>query len=157
MIAALATKPEILIIDEPSSGLDPLMTDNLHKLLVKLRDEEGTTIFLSSHDLAEVHAICDRVGIIKEGKMILIESINDLEKKFLQNVEIEFVSDKNSPETAIKRLETVVSVATVKSNTFKLTIKGDINELFRTLVNFEIKRFTCENASLEEIFLKFYK
>lgn len=157
LIAALASKPEILILDEPSSGLDPLMTDNLHKILIKLRNEEKITIFLSSHDLTEVHAICDRVGIIKDGKMILIESINELEKKFLQNVEIEFSSNDVPSEDTLRNLKTIMSIKKLNNESFRLTIKGDVNELFRTLINYDIKRFTCENASLDDIFLQFYK
>lgn len=133
------------------------MTDNLHKILIKLRNEEKITIFLSSHDLTEVHAICDRVGIIKDGKMILIESINELEKKFLQNVEIEFSSNDVPSEDTLRNLKTIMSIKKLNNESFRLTIKGDVNELFRTLINYDIKRFTCENASLDDIFLQFYK
>ena len=156
LIAALATKPKLLVLDEPSSGLDPLMTDYLHKILLKMR-KSGTTIFISSHDLAEVHAICDRVGIIKEGKMILIESITELEKKFLQKVEIEYNSDSIPPESFFKNLKTVISVTKVTNSIIKLNITGDVNELFKALINYNIKRFTCENASLEDIFLQYYQ
>ena len=156
LIAALSSKPELLLLDEPSSGLDPLMADSLHKLLIELRDS-GSTIFLSSHDLNEVHDICDRVGIIKEGKIILIESIEELEKKFLQNVEIEFNSTDILSESMIENLDTVISVEKLSSYKYKLSITGNVNELFSFLVKYDIKRFTCENASLEDIFLQFYK
>ena len=155
LIAALASKPEVLILDEPTSGLDPLMTANFHKILKKLSDE-GITIFLSSHDLAEVQAICDRVGIIKEGKMILIESVSELKKKFLQNVTIEF-DELNFPSSDIfEGLNTVISVSKTLNNIYELKIKGNVNELFKVLVNQNIKRFTCENATLEHIFLQYY-
>ncbi|MBY8985538.1 MAG: ABC transporter ATP-binding protein [Candidatus Lokiarchaeota archaeon] len=155
VIIALAPKPDLLILDEPTSGLDPLMTAKAHEIFKKLRDE-GKTIFLSSHDLSEVQAICDRVGIIKEGKMILIERIEDLKQKFLQNVKIKFSSKTLPKEDDFKRLDSIISAEKTNETTFKLIIKEDVNELLKLLINYKIKRFTIEDASLEEIFLKFY-
>jgi ABC-2 type transport system ATP-binding protein len=155
LIIALAPRPDFLILDEPTSGLDPLMTSKAHKIFKKLRGE-GKTIFLSSHDLAEVQTICDRVGIIKEGKMILVERIEDLKQKFLQNVKIKFSSKTLPREDDFKRLDSIISVEKTNETTFTLIIKEDINELLKLLINYKIKRFTIEDASLEEIFLKFY-
>ena len=156
LIAALAAKPDFLILDEPTSGLDPLMTANFHKILRKLRNE-GYTIFLSSHDLAEVQAVCDRVGIIKEGKMILVEAVEDLKTKFMQRVTVKFNGSSVPSEEEITKLDTVISVERTKKNTFVLKIKEDVNELVKWLANYDIKRFTCEDATLEEIFLQFYE
>lgn len=156
LIAALAAKPDFLILDEPTSGLDPLMTANFHKIIKKLRNE-GYTIFLSSHDLAEVQAVCDRVGIIKEGKMILVESVEALKTKFMQKVQVKFCGSLIASEEEITKLDTVISVERTNKNTFVLKIKEDVNELLKWLSNYDIKRFTCEDASLEEIFLQYYK
>ncbi|MFW9853717.1 MAG: ATP-binding cassette domain-containing protein [Candidatus Thorarchaeota archaeon] len=155
LIAAIASKPDLLILDEPTSGLDPLMTANFHKILRKLR-EEGFTIFLSSHDLAEVQAVCDRIGIIKEGKMILVESVEELKTKFLQKVTVKFNGTVTPSEEEIKQLGTVISVEK-KKDTFILQIKENVNELIKWLARYDIRRFTCEDASLEEIFLQYYK
>jgi ABC-2 type transport system ATP-binding protein len=92
LILALVSKPDFLILDEPTSGLDPLMAANAHRLLKELK-AEGKTVFLSSHDLAEVQAVCDRIGIIKEGEMILVEEVESLVSKFLQNVRVSFTSE----------------------------------------------------------------
>lgn len=156
LIAALAAKPDFLILDEPTSGLDPLMTANFHRILRKLRNE-GYTIFLSSHNLAEVQAVCDRVGIIKEGKMILVEAVEDLKTKFMQKVRIKFNGSSVPSEGEITKLDTVISVELTKKNTFILKIKEDVNELIQWLSNYNVKRFTCEDATLEEIFLQFYE
>lgn len=156
LIAALAAKPDFLILDEPTSGLDPLMTANFHRILRNLKDE-GYTIFLSSHDLAEVQAVCDRVGIIKEGKIILVEAVEDLKAKFMQKVTVKFNGSAVPEENDIKQLNTVISVERTKKNTFILKIKEDVNELLRWLSNYDIKRFRCEDATLEEIFLHFYE
>ena len=107
LISVIASKPDFLILDEPTSGLDPLMTANFHKILKKLQNE-GITIFLSSHDLAEVQAICDRVGIIKEGKMVLVEAVEDLKTKFLQNVQVMFEKTNMPTEDDFKQLDTVI-------------------------------------------------
>ncbi|UCG01875.1 MAG: ABC transporter ATP-binding protein [Candidatus Heimdallarchaeota archaeon] len=156
LIAALAAKPDFLILDEPTSGLDPLMTAHFHKIIRKL-SKEGYTIFLSSHDLAEVQAVCDRVGIIKEGKMILVEAVEDLKTKFMQKVRITFNGSSVPSEEEIRKLNTVISVEQTKTNTFVLKIKEDVNELLKWISNYDIKRFTCEDATLEEIFLQFYE
>ena len=155
LIAAIASKPDLLILDEPTSGLDPLMTANFHKVLKKLRGE-GYTIFLSSHDLSEVQAVCDRVGIIKEGKMILVEAVEDLQAKFMQSVMVKFNEPSVPSEEEIQQLQTVISVEKENSNTFNLKIKEDVNELIKWLANYDVERFTCEEATLEEIFLQFY-
>jgi ABC-2 type transport system ATP-binding protein len=156
LIAALASKPDFLILDEPTSGLDPLMTANFHKILKKLK-KEGVTIFLSSHDLAEVQAICDRVGIIKEGKMILVESVENLKTKFMQNVVIKFGNNKIPTIEECNQLDVVISAQKTDNGAINLKITGNINELFRWLSNYEVKHFVCEDASLEEIFLQFYE
>ncbi|MFX0087611.1 MAG: ABC transporter ATP-binding protein [Candidatus Hodarchaeota archaeon] len=156
LIASLAAKPDFLILDEPTSGLDPLMTANFHKILRNLK-KQGLTIFLSSHDLAEVQAICDRVGIIKEGKMILLESVEDLKTKFLQHAKIQFDKSSVPAISEIEQLNTVISVEKLNHVTFSLKIREDVGELIKWLANYEVKRFTCEDATLEEIFLQYYK
>ena len=156
LIASLASKPDLLILDEPTSGLDPLMTANFHKILKSLKDQ-GFTIFLSSHDLAEVQAICDRVGIIKEGKIILVESVEELKNKFLQKATIKFDSSIIPSQSDFEQLETVISVEKTNETTFTLKIKEGVGELIKLLANYEIKRFSCEDASLEEIFLQYYQ
>lgn len=156
LILALASNPSFLILDEPTTGLDPLMTAKFHKILRKLK-EEGKTIFLSSHDLSEVQNICDRVGIIKEGRMLLVEDINDLKQKFLQNVKIKFSYKSVPTEDDLNNLDSIISREKLNETTFKLIIKEDVNELLKWLVNYRIKRLTIEDASLEDIFLQFYE
>ncbi|MFX0173237.1 MAG: ABC transporter ATP-binding protein [Candidatus Hodarchaeota archaeon] len=156
LIASLASKPDFLILDEPTSGLDPLMTANFHKILRNLK-KQGLTIFLSSHDLAEVQAICDRVGIIKEGKMILVESVEDLKNKFLQHARITFDGSSIPNQSEIEQLKTVISVEKINDRTYSLKIREDVDELIKWLANYVVKRFICEDATLEEIFLQFYQ
>jgi len=156
LILALGPKPDFLILDEPTSGLDPLMAANVHRVLKSLK-AEGKTIFLSSHDLAEVRSVCDRIGIIKEGRMILVEEIENLVTKFLQNVTLTFSADKVPSLEEIQGFETVQSVVKENDRRFKLTVKEDINELVRWLSDYNVERLNIEDASLEEIFLQFYE
>ena len=152
----MASKPSLLILDEPTSGLDPLMTANFHKILKKLQNE-GVTIFLSSHDLTEVQSICDRVGIIRNGEMILVEAVDALKAKFLQNVLVQFLDDVAPSEEDFKHLTSVLSVERIKLHTYKLKIGEDVTEVLKFLSNYKLKRFTCEDADLEEIFLQYYR
>ncbi|MFW9991673.1 MAG: ATP-binding cassette domain-containing protein [Candidatus Odinarchaeota archaeon] len=155
LIAALASKPEFLILDEPAAGLDPLMTASFHKIIKRLASE-GITIFLSSHDLAEVQAVCDRVGIIKEGKMILVEAVDDLKNKFLQKIIVTFEKNSVPSEEEFKSLKNVISVERTSDGSFTLNIGEGITEVLKWITRYEIKHFTCEDASLEEIFLRYY-
>lgn len=156
LILALASKPEFLILDEPISGLDPLMASNFHKILRNLR-KDGITTFLCSHDLAEVQAVCDRVAIIKNGKIILIESVSNLRNKSIQNVQINFSNSIGSKEIELKKIESVISVEKSINDTLNLKIKGDPSELLDWLSKQKIQRLSIEDASLEDIFLQYYK
>jgi len=155
LILALASKPDFLILDEPTSGLDPLMAANAHRLLKELK-AEGKTIFLSSHDLAEVQAVCDRIGIIKEGEMILVEEVENLVSKFLQNVRVSFTSEVPDLET-LEAIDSVISAEAEDEDTLLLKVKEDINELLKVLTRYEIDRLSIEDATLEEIFLQYYQ
>ncbi len=155
LIVALASKPDFLILDEPTSGLDPLMAANFHRILKQLQ-KEGITTFLSSHDLAEVQAVCDRVGIIKEGQMILVEQIEDLRTRYLQHVKIQFSSTTIPNEDEFNALDSVLSIEKANKTTFTLKIKGDVNPLLNVLTQYQVERLTIEEASLEEIFLQYY-
>ncbi len=159
LIAALASKPDLLILDEPSGGLDPLMAANFHDILKEIA-EEGITIFISSHDLAEVQTVCNRIAIIKEGEIVLVETIDELKAKFLQKMRIIFSSEEDMPTAEeLLNLSTVVSAEKVKEKvrTFLLTIEEDANELLKFVTKFHIKRLAIEDATIEEIFLQYYK
>ena len=156
LLLALAPKPDFLILDEPTVGLDPLMASNVHRILKKLK-AEGKTIFMSSHDLAEVQSVCDRIGIIKEGKVILVETVENLITKYLQNVRIRFKPFNVPNEEDFLELDSVISVEKNDERTFSLKIKEDVNELLKWLAGYEIERLALEDATLEEIFLQYYE
>lgn len=156
IILALASKPAFLLLDEPTSGLDPLITSRFHRIIKQLRSE-GTTIFLSSHDLSEVQAVCDRVAIIKDGKIILVEKIEDLKNKFLQNIKVVFSSNNSPNEKDFKSVQSIISFEKSNNNSYRLKIKENIDELLSWLTDYDVERITIEDASLEEIFLHYYE
>ncbi len=155
IIVALASNPNFLILDEPSSGLDPLMAARFHNLLREMRNQ-GKTIFLSSHDLAEVQAICDRVGIIRKGKIIVVEAVKELRRKSMQRLNVEFMKGETPNIDAIKAIPNVISVEKM-DGTFQIRVKEDVNNLLKLVTSQRIKRMTLEDSSLEEIFLEYYK
>ena len=155
IIAALASNPDLLILDEPSSGLDPLMAARFHNLLRDM-SSQGKTIFLSSHNLAEVQAICNRVGIIKDGRIVVIESVKDLQRKSIQIMKVDFAGSKIPEMNVIKAIPNVISVEK-RGGTLQIKIKADVSELLKFVTSQSIERFTLEDSSLEEIFLEYYK
>jgi len=155
LILALAPKPEFLILDEPSTGLDPLIAAHFHRLLKRLKSD-GITIFLSSHNLSEVQNICNRVAIIKEGKMILVEEMDSLRSKFLQIIDVTFEGDVPS-EAKLLALESVFDISIRNTHHFTMRIKKDVNEIIQFLASYSISRLEIKDASLEEIFLHYYE
>ena len=89
LIQALFHAPELLILDEPTGGLDPLMQEEFHQVVAEER-ERGTTILLSSHDLDEVERLCDRVAIIRDGRLVAVEHVADLTRRRFRHVTVEF-------------------------------------------------------------------
>ena len=149
IVLAFMHEPKLLILDEPTSGLDPIMQQVFYELLEE-ENKKGTTIFYSTHILSEISKICNRVGIIKDGKLLKIENIKELLDKSLNYVTIK----SNSINDIVKELKIDTEI---KENeiTFKNTIKT--NELIRILSKYEIDKLLIEEASLEDVFLHYYK
>jgi ABC-2 type transport system ATP-binding protein len=156
LILAVGPNPELLIMDEPTSGLDPLIVSRFHALLRRL-SQNGTTIFLSSHDLAEVQAVCDRVGIIRNGKMVEVETVEALRSKAVQHMTLQFYDSKEKQtQEVIKGLDAVADTRMAENGILNVIIKGDINEVIRLVSRAKVKRMTLEDAPLEDIFLQYY-
>ncbi|MBQ3511624.1 MAG: ABC transporter ATP-binding protein [Bacilli bacterium] len=150
IVLALMHEPKLLILDEPTSGLDPIMQQVFYDLL-KEEKEKGTTIFYSTHILSEISKICDRVGIIKEGTLLKVESIKELQAKNLTNVTI------TSKEIDKIGKELNVKVEKIDSETIKFKNTLASNELIKILSKYEIKKLLIEEPSLEDVFLHYYK
>lgn len=150
IILALLHEPKLLILDEPTSGLDPIIQQAFFELL-KEEQKKGTTIFYSTHILSEISKICNRVGIIKEGKLLKIEPIKELLNKNLVNITI----TSNDIENIIKDLK--LDITPNNDNTIKFKNNIDPNKLINLLTKYNIDNLLIEEASLEEIFLHYYK
>lgn len=150
IVLAFMHEPKILILDEPTSGLDPIMQQTFYELLNEEK-AKGTTIFYSTHILNEVSKLCDRVGIIKDGKLLKIETIEEMKNKNLTFVTIE----SDEIEGIVGKLN--LSVISKENNTIKFKNEMSSDLLIKELSKFKIDRILIEEATLEEIFLHYYK
>jgi ABC-2 type transport system ATP-binding protein len=151
IIQALLHEPKLLILDEPTGGLDPLMQNTFFELLAEER-EKGTTIFFSSHILSEVQKMCDRVAIIKEGELVKVETIENLTKKNLKYITITF----EQSEPIDFHLEGVVKKE-VKRNEITLLYSGNIKALLDKLNTLPVQDLLIGEPTLEEVFMHYYE
>jgi len=151
LLLALMHKPKILILDEPTTGLDPLLQNTIYDIL-KEEASKGKTIFMSSHNLAEVERICDRVCIIKDGKIVATESVPNLKRKRLYTVKVYFEGKVPSKELSSNGVE----ISRELSDGLILSVKGDIRPVLRKLDDYKIKDIEITHSNLEDLFLKYY-
>jgi ABC-2 type transport system ATP-binding protein len=153
LIQALIHRPELLVLDEPTGGLDPLMQHEFHNIVKELK-ETGTTFFISSHNLPEVERACDRVGIIREGTLIAVDDIENLKEKALRKLEIHFATPVPAEAfeglTGIKDLE-------IENNTLRCSVVGSEDALIKAAARFEVLNVVSPEVSLEEIFIEYYQ
>ena len=149
-VAAFATRADLLILDEPTSGLDPLMEVAFRQTVLEAK-EHGQTVFLSSHILSEVEALCDRVGILREGRLVDEGTLAQLRHLTSQTVEVTFAGPP--PDLA-----TIPGVQVVDSapNALRLDVSGSPKPLLAALAGLDVIALTSREQSLEEIFLHHY-
>lgn len=150
IVLAFMHEPKLLFLDEPTSGLDPIMQQVFYELLNEER-QKGTTIFYSTHLLNEVSKVCDRVGIIKDGKLLKVESIEDMQSKNLTFVSLEC----NEVDKLIKDLD--IDVITRNKNVIKFKNNLSSDTLIKSLSKYKIDKILIEEATLEDVFLHYYK
>ena len=150
LIAALATRADLLLLDEPTSGLDPLM-EMAFRECAREAKERGQTIFLSSHTLSEVEAVCDRVGILRNGRLVDQGTLEQLRHLSVQTVEVTFAG--RAPE--LPQLPGV-QVASAGANALRFEVSGSVGPLIAALAGHPVATLTSREPSLEEIFLHHY-
>lgn len=155
LIVALMHRPELLVLDEPTNGLDPLMQQIFNQLMLEARDE-GRTVFLSSHVLSEVQAICDRVGILRDGQLKAVESVERLTHVDFRWVQMRFREPVPSEWTARLNGASGVTDLKVEDRTLKLRLHGDFDPVLRAVSDGYVEDIRIEEPTLEEIFLTFY-
>jgi ABC-2 type transport system ATP-binding protein len=152
IIQAMQEKPELLIMDEPSEGLDPLNRNILYDYLLRLKSE-GVTIFFSSHNLAEVEKISDHAGLVKEGKFIALEPNVELKRKMVRRMEIEFADETDPDKLDLPSLRMISQYG--KKYVFQ--VEGEIDLILKHISQFKIKNLVFPEPSLEEMFMTFYQ
>lgn len=155
LILGIAHDPELLILDEPTSGLDPLNQEAVYAM-IRERVAVGRTVFLSSHVLSEVERVCDRVGIIRSGRLAAEESVRDLLGKRLRELEIRF-AEPTDP-SFLADLQGVDSVAALSDSSLSARVKGDaIDDVLKRVATRTVSDIRIQQASLEDVFLEFYR
>lgn len=152
IVLAMMNKPDLLILDEPTSGLDPLMQQIFNELMLEAQ-KQGQTVFLSSHMLSEVQAICDRVGILRNGELKAVESVTNLTRANFRWVTVRL---RETVAPAILGSLGGVSEVSAVEGGLKLRLVGDFDPLLRALSPYYVQDVAVAEPTLEEIFLSFY-
>lgn len=153
LIQAFMSKPEVLILDEPSTGLDPLVQQDFQALLRETA-AEGRTVFLSSHTLSEVERVAHRVGIIRQGRLVVVEAVDELKSKAIRRLEMQFGSPVD--EAVFRGVDGVHDV-TAEGTRVSVSFKGEIATLLRAAMAHDLVNLNSDEADLEEIFLNYYR
>ncbi|MBI2577509.1 MAG: ABC transporter ATP-binding protein [Candidatus Wildermuthbacteria bacterium] len=154
ILLALAHNPDIAILDEPTNGLDPIAQHELYAILTDFK-KQGMTIFFSSHNLIEVEKVCDRVGIVRQGKLVDIETIQTLQRQRQKLVEIIFADTYN-----IENFTKIPGVAVKNATEITLQILANpstLQDIVSVLASCKVKDITITYPDLEQIFLQYYK
>lgn len=151
LVAAFATRAPLLVLDEPTSGMDPLMERRFRDCVAEAR-ERGQTVFLSSHQLAEVEAVCDRVAILRAGRLVEVDSIADLRQLHQTVVEVTY----HGVQPRLEQVDGVSSVERLDGERLRFNLTGSPTAAFRALAAADIVAITMHEPKLEEIFLAYY-
>lgn len=151
IITACMHDPQIMIFDEPTAGLDPLMRDRFVQF-IKEEKTRGKTILMSSHSFEEIERTCDRAGIIREGELIDIQGINYLKQTQIKRFRVTFSSNKDVialKNTNLKILSTDANIATIE-------IKGIVDAFLKELAQFTVENIEIKATTLEQVFMQYY-
>jgi ABC-2 type transport system ATP-binding protein len=152
LVQAFMHDPDLLILDEPTQGLDPLVQQTFHSMVEEER-ERGATIFLSSHVMPEVERLCDRVGIIREGHLATVADIGELKAKALRRIEFHF--DAPVPASVFEGLPGVKEVM-AHGDSMLLSVEGAVDAVVKEAARHRVVSLETREPSLEEAFLAFY-
>jgi ABC-2 type transport system ATP-binding protein len=152
LVQTFQHRPRLMIMDEPTEGLDPVMQHIFYKLLKEYRDHGGT-VFISSHHLLEVQQVCDRVGIIRQGHLVAVEKIQDLEKKTSRRIYVTF-KDKVDP---LSLKSGCWEIEAFENNKLTAKLTGSIDTIIKLISRFSIKDISLPDLSLQDVFLEYYQ
>lgn len=152
LVQAFMHRPRLLILDEPTGGLDPLVQQEFHRMVSEAKDN-GQTVFLSSHVLPEVERVCDRVGIIRDGRLAAVEGIEALKARALRKLEIRF--GQQVPPERFAHIEGVKDVS-LQDKVLHCTVIGALDTLVKAAAEYRVINIISHEPTLEEIFLAYY-
>jgi ABC-2 type transport system ATP-binding protein len=151
LVAAFATRAPLLVLDEPTSGLDPLMEQEFRRCIRESRDR-GQTVFLSSHQLAEVEAVCDRVAILRAGQLVEIADIGDLRR--LRRTVVEVCYRDAAPQ--LTGVAGVADIEQLEGRRLRFSLSGPPTRVLRALSSVDVTALRMREPTLEEVFLDYY-
>ncbi len=152
LIQAFQTDPLLLILDEPTEGLDPLMQEAFYELLADVR-KRGRTVFMSSHVVPEVQRVCDRIAMVRKGEIVLRSSVEDARKLASRRVRVEFEQDVSVPPS----LPQDYKMIDAKPRTWVLLVTGPLGSLPSFLATLPVADLSVEEARLEDVLVKYYR
>ncbi|MCC6614911.1 MAG: ABC transporter ATP-binding protein [Anaerolineae bacterium] len=152
LIQALMHKPDLLILDEPTNGLDPLVQQTFYSLIREI-SSEGRTVFMSSHNLPEIEHVCDRVAILRGGRLAAVERMSDLKKVYFRWMTLRL--DGDAAPQAFEALDGVSDV-TAHNGTLRFRVTGELDPVIKLAAQYHVIDMTYEEPTLETIFLEFY-
>jgi len=151
IIQAMQCAPQLLVMDEPTEGLDPINKNVLYQFIGNFKNQ-GKTVFFSPHNLAEVEKICDRVGLVRGGRLIAEEKISTLKQKMVRRMEITFAEDVDPAQFQMDG----VKLSEQQQNHFVFLVSADINSLLNKMTKYRIANLVFPEPTLEETFLTYY-
>lgn len=154
LIQAFMHEPELLILDEPITGLDPLVQQSFHSLLDEIA-AQGRTVFLSSHTLSEVERVADRVAILREGRLVVVDSLESLRAFALRRLEIEFAGE--APDVESLRAIPGVREATFEGSHLAIAFEGSADAVVKAIASHDVRSIRSRDDELEEVFLRYYR
>ncbi|HYM00831.1 MAG TPA: ABC transporter ATP-binding protein [Blastocatellia bacterium] len=152
LIQAFQADPPLLILDEPTEGLDPLMQESFYELLFDAR-RQGRTVFMSSHVLSEVERVCDRIALLRKGKLVLLSTVEEIRKLAARKVRVFFAENVTAPVEFPQMTKRVH----IEDNRWTLTIHGELGPLFQVLSRLPVRDIEIEEPKLEDVLIKYYK
>jgi ABC-2 type transport system ATP-binding protein len=151
LIAAFASRAPVLVLDEPTTGLDPLMEAEFRRVVMRARTD-GRTVFLSSHQLSDVEAVCDRVGILRAGRLVEVTTVAELRTRHRTRITVTY--DGHPPD--IDWTAGVHDIEQTGPSSLTFTLSGPPGPMLRELATTEITAIAVREPTLEEVFMDFY-
>ena len=153
LVQAMMHRPELLVLDEPTSGLDPLIQAEVHRMLDEVR-ADGRTVFLSSHVLPEVERIADRVGIIRRGRLVVVDDVAEIKRHAVRKLLIRFAEPVLA--AAFDGLPAVVDTRTISDREVEVSVEGSVDPVIKRAAEYETVSISADDGDLEAAFLAFY-